>query len=85
MFGADGEYSKVIGFIGTMDTVQTCLQMDALVNERQIYTYATGSNAIGKLVFNLENITTIEMEGYTYGSSNYPLTSVLSPNKYPRP
>jgi hypothetical protein len=55
----------MIGFIGTMDPAQTCLQVGSLVNERQIYTYATKSNAIGKLDFIYENITTIEIEGYT--------------------
>jgi hypothetical protein len=48
-----------------MDPAQTCLQVGSLVNERQIYTYATKSNAIGKLDFIYENITTIEIEGYT--------------------
>ena len=68
-----------------MDNAQTCLQVSELVNERQIYTYATGSNAIEKLDLNYENITTIEIEGYTDASSNYPLTSVLLPNTYRRP
>ena len=80
MFGTRGVYSYGLGFIGTMDTAQTCLQVSALVIERQIYTYVTGSNAIGNLDFNYETITNIEIEGYTSGSLQYSQTSILPYN-----
>jgi hypothetical protein len=63
-----------------MDSAQTCLQVGSLVNERQIYNYATGNNAIGKLDFIYENITIIEIEGYTSGLFQDSKMSVLSPN-----
>jgi hypothetical protein len=85
MFGTRGTYSYGVGFIGTMDTAQTCLQVAALVIERQIYTYVTGSNALGNIAFNYETITNIEIEGYTSGSLQYSLTSLLASNEYPRP
>jgi hypothetical protein len=85
MFGTRGVYTIGVGFIGTMDTAQTCLQVDALVNERQIYTYDNRTNAIEEFVFKDEKITSIEIEGYTYASSNYSVFSVLSRNDYTKP
>ena len=80
IFGTRGAFNYGLGFIGTMDTSQTCLQVGALVIERQIYTYVTGSNAIGNLDFNYETITNIEIEGYTSGSLQYSLTSIMASN-----
>ena len=68
-----------------MDSAQTCLQVGSLVNERQIYNYATGNNAIGKLDLIYENITIIEIEGYTSGSFQDSKMSLLSPNLFLRP
>jgi hypothetical protein len=80
IFGTRGAFSHGLGFIGTMDPAQTCLQAGALVIERQIYTYVSGSNAIGNLDFNYETITNIEIEGYTSGSMQYSVTSILTDN-----
>jgi hypothetical protein len=80
IFGTRGAFNYGLGFIGAMDPAQTCLQVGALVIERQIYTYVTGSNAIGNLDFNYETITNIEIEGYTSGSLQYSLTSIMASN-----